>query len=772
MTPPPRRVYAGLFLLSVGGLLFQVTFVRIFSAAIWYHFAFLVISVALFGIGASGMTLALAGARLRTDRWRGIAPLGFAVSAVLGYLAVNAIPFSPFRILQEPSQIGWFLLDDLILAIPFFFFGLAVALALQHWPGQAGRLYAFDMLGAAAGSVLVFVALRPLGAPGTIALSAFLGAASAVLFAPPGRLRAGAAVAAVPCLLLVLQPSWLPDVRVDISKTAQQQVAMQGGRLVFTAWSPLARVDVVERPDLPPTIFLDAAAATPVAAPRTPATAAGEVNGLAGALRPNASCAVIGSGGGVDVQNALALGARQVTAIEINPVVLDLVRHRYRDLVGAVFEDPRIRVVNDEGRSYLARSRERHDIIQISLIDTWAASLSGAYSLSENYLYTVEAMRTYLDRLAPAGLVSIARWNYETPRLVSLARQALVETGVRNPSSHVAVVEERLQSLTLVRREPFPVEDVARLRAFVAAAPGRLLRHDPTAPDPTSTYGALLGAADPRALYAAAPSVLEPVRDESPFFFQMGRWRDVRPSVLRDFSGRGFLEPLALPVAQVTLLAALVLSVGLSLVLLGVPLAARAVPRESRWSVLAYFFGIGVAYIAVEVSLMQRLALLLGHPTYSVTLVLFTILTCSGLGAGWVDRHGAALAARPRWLLAGVVVALAFVAFGAPAIASHALGLELPVRVGVAVATVAPVAFLMGMPFPLAIRLLGERHAGYVAWAWAANGCGSVVGSVAAVLVAMLSSFGAVLVVSALIYAGVLSRIPALSRAASGDRAA
>lgn len=764
MKPPPGRVYAGLFLLSAGALLFQVTFVRIFSAAIWYHFAFLVISVALFGIGASGVTLALAGPRLHRDSFRGWASLGFAVAALLGYVAANAVPFSPFRILQDPSQIGWFLLDDLILAVPFFFFGLAVALVLRAWPERAGRLYAFDLLGAACGTVLVFLVLQPLGARGAIALAALLGAVSAVLLASPGRTRAWTAVAALLFVPLVLHPSWLPDVRMDISKTVQQQIGQQNGRLTFTAWSPLARIDVVERPGAPPTIFLDAAAATPLTAPRTPAEAADGISSLAAILRPGAAFAVIGSGGGLDVQNALALGARQVTAIEINPVILDLVRHRYRTAVGGVFDDARVRVVNDEGRSSLARSRDRHDVIQITLIDTWAASLSGAYSLSENYLYTVEAMHTFLDRLAPQGLVSITRWYYETPRLVSLARQALVELGVHDPSSHLAVIQEQSQSLMLLKREPFTKEDGERIRSFVSASPGRVLQHDPTLPDPESVYGMLLGAADPRPLYAAAPTALWPVRDESPFFFQMGRWRDVRLSVLKGYSGKGFLEPLALPVAQVTLLAALALSVALSLLLLGIPLAARVVPREHRWNTLAYFFGLGVAYIAVEVVLMQRLALLLGHPTYSVTLVLFAILMFSGLGAAWADRRASALVAHPWRLAAGLAGVLAFVTFAVPALVPGALGLALPVRVGVAVAVVAPLAFLMGMPFPLAIRLLGNRHPGNVAWAWAANGCGSVVGSVAAVLGAMLAGFGTVLIAAALIYLGVLSRIPALRR--------
>jgi hypothetical protein len=197
----------------------------------------------------------------------------------------------------------------------------------------------------------------------------------------------------------------------------------------------------------------------------------------------------------------------------------------------------------------------------------------------------------------------------------------------------------------------------------------------------------------------------------------------------------------------------------LSAALLAVPLAAGSVPREGRWRWLAYFLGLGVAYIAVEVVLMQRLALLLGHPTYSVTLVLFAILLFSGLGAGWVDRRGSSrVPVAP--LIGALLVAIVFVALALPRLVPLWLPMSQPVRVGLALAVIAPLAFVMGMPFPLAIREIGARHPGHVAWAWAANGCGSVVGSVAAVLGAMLGSFSVVLLAAGVVYAGALALLP------------
>ncbi len=752
-----RLAYAGLFLLSAGALLFQVTFLRIFSAALWYHFAFLVVSVALFGIGASGVALVL----WRRDaageaRARPLAALGFAATALGAYGGARAIPFEPFRIAQDPAQAGWFLLLDLMLAVPFFCFGSAVALALRAWPERAGRLYAADLLGASVGVLLLYFSLPALGAGGAVALAALLGAAGAWCLAAPGPWRTAAGVVAVALLLPVAWPGVLPDVRLDASKPVTADARRPGARLAFTRWSPLARVDVVESRSGPPVIYLDAGAATPVTAPRDSGAALADVGSLAPALRHGGSVAVIGPGGGVDVQNALALGARRVTAIEINPVILELVTGRYRDAAGRVFEDPRVEIARDEGRHFLARSRDRYDVIQSTLIDTWAASAAGAYSLSENYLYTVEAFSTFLDRLAPGGLLSVTRWYYEAPRLASLARETLARRGVAEPSRHVMVIEQQLRTTLLVKNTPFTPGESARLRDFAGRVAGRVVQHDPNAPSDANFFGVFLAASDPRPFYRATEFALHPVHDEAPFFFQLARWSRLSAAPLAGYTGDNVLEPQALPAAQLVLVAALVISLALSAVLLAVPLAARAVPREGRGRWLAYFGALGVAYIAVELAIMQRLALLLGHPTYSVTLTLFAILLFSGLGAARADAiHRPAGAAAVR-LLPPLLAVLLFTAFALPGLVAAWLPYALPVRVLLALLVIAPAAFLMGMPFPLAVRALGARRPGLVAWGWAANGCGSVVGSVLSVMGAMLMGFTLVLGIAAAVYAGAL----------------
>jgi hypothetical protein len=744
-------VYAGIFAVSAATLLFQVTLVRIFSVSIWYHFAFLVVSVALFGIGASGVVLSLVKTGDRDAAYRSLAPGLFAVSAFLSYLAANAIPFSPFRILQEPKQVLFFLLYDLLLMVPFFFSGCAVALILRAFPTRAGRLYAFDLVGAAVGTLLVFIVLPLGGARGAVALAALLGAASAASLAATSRMRVAAGVVAAAFVPFIVAPSLLPDVRMDVTKPVTAELRQPGAVHVFGEWNALARIDVVERPGASPMIFIDAAAATPVMPPRSRAAAARDVSTVAYQMRPGAEVAVIGSGGGVDVQNAVVLGARAVTAIEINPIIIDLVSNRYREQVGGVFADPRVRLVRDEGRSYIARSRERFDVIQITLIDTWAASVSGAYSLSENYLYTTEAFAAYLGHLTDGGCLSITRWYYEMPRLVALARAALEETGVQELSRHVMVIQEGVRGLLLVKREPFTHGETAIARAYVAAT-GATIEHDPLQPSGRTFFDAYLATSDPRRLAERVGFAIDPVSDDSPFFFQMARWRKVGLEELRTFGRGGILEALAVPVAQIVLLSALALGTVLSVLLLAIPLSAQAVPRPRRWTWLFYFLSLGVAFIVVEVVLMQRFALFLGHPTYSVTSVLFAILLFSGLGAAWSDRRAGPLRGVLRPALWGLPIALALLTFAVPPVLRGLIGLPLAARLAIAIAIVAPVGFLMGMPFPTGIRAIAATEPRHVPWAWAANGCASVVGSVCAVLGAMLWSFSTMLVIAGVVY--------------------
>jgi spermidine synthase len=757
---PDANTFAGVFLTSAATLLLQVTFTRVFSVSIWYHFAFLVVSVALFGFGVSGVALSLVASGPRDRALLSWAPAGFGLSTLVAYLGTNALPFSPFNILNDGAQVVYFLLYEVALAIPFFFAGATIALVLRIHSPHAGALYALDLVGAAVGSFLVLASLPALGAPGSVALAAALGFAAAAVLSvrrAPRHVLLAVTLLHVP---LLARPSLLPDVRIDRTKPLWVETRERGGRVTFTAWNALSRIDVVEREGVDPMILIDAAARTEIAPPpvdgRSPQIK--DISTVAFRIKDRPSVVIIGSGGGMDVQNALALGSRSVDAVEINPTIVDLVTGVYRDHVGDIFSDPRVRLIQDEGRSYMARREDSADIIALTLIDTWAASTSGAYSLTENYLYTVEAFRTFLERLAPGGVLSITRWNFEAPRLTTLARAALESMGLSNAASRVLVVERKIATSVLVKREPFTGEEVRRAEAFVAETDAAVI-HDPLAPSMASVHGVILTASRPKDFIESESLALDPVHDNDPFFFQMGRWRNLRLESLRGFSSRNFLHALALPAGQIALVTAFAAGVGLSIVLLAVPILAGKAPRAGRYRWMAYFLGLGLAFIIVEVVLMQRFALFLGHPTYSVTTVLFAILLFSGLGAAWSQARSGTTARVMRPVLVLLPVAVLLMAFAVPPITTALVGLPLGVRLLLAIALIAPVAFLMGVPFPVGIRAAGARDPRLIPWAWAANGCASVVGSVSAVLGAMMTGFTAMLLVAGAVYVVAIGEI-------------
>jgi hypothetical protein len=357
---PSISTYAGIFLVSAATLLLQVTFTRIFSVSIWYHFAFLVVSIALFGFGASGVALSLVPAGPRDRIRMGIAPLLFAVTAIVAYVGTNLVPFSPFEIASEPLQVALFLVIDLLLALPFFFAGTTVVLILRSHPAHAGPLYAWDLVGAAIGTLLVFALLPIGGARGAIAGAAVLGLGSSLALAPGRGVRIASGAALLLVAPLVARPDLLPAVRIDASKPLAVEVEERGGEIEFTAWNALSRIDVVRREGIDPMILIDSAAMTSLARPIDEGSPyLRNVSTLVYRIQDAPRAVIIGTGGGMDVQNALALGAEHVTAVEINPIIIDLVTGRYREEIGDIFTDPRVTLVRDPAHAdrHLGRGR-------------------------------------------------------------------------------------------------------------------------------------------------------------------------------------------------------------------------------------------------------------------------------------------------------------------------------------------------------------------------------------------------------------------------------
>ena len=455
---------------------------------------------------------------------------------------------------------------------------------------------------------------------------------------------------------------------------------------------------------------------------------------------------VIGPGGGRDLLTALVFGAGHVDGVEVNPIITnDVMLREFRDFSGSIYSNPRVSVAVDDGRSFVRRSNERYDVIQASLVDTWAATAAGAYTLTENTLYTREAFEDYLDHLSDRGLLTITRWVFDGLRLVSLAQAACATRGC-SVQDHLAVVQQDRVATLLLKKAPFTAEEVERLRG-VSADLGFTVLYAPGQRDADNDYARLALAQDPKTFYDAYGLDVTPTTDNRPFFFHTTKIKDQFQTAF----GRSMLFGNGLS-ALMTLMAIsltfVVLFIVGPLALSGSELGGSHWPR---W--LLYFGMLGAGFMLIEVALLQRFVLLLGHPVYSLTVTLFSLLL--GTGAGSLmnqrlsDRH---LCRRIGFVLPAIAGVAILGIFALPAFIVAAISASHTARIAMAVALVAPAGVLMGMPLPAGIRLMAATHSELVPWAWGINGAFSVIGATLAVFLAMNWGFSVTLLTGAVTY--------------------
>jgi spermidine synthase len=766
-------------------LMTELALTRIFSVTMFYHFAFLAISIALFGLSASGVFVYLSRRRLAardTDELLCTAALAHMLSTVLALACLVRIPVS---LTYSPDNVVRMVAIYLLAAAPFFTGGAVLSIAFSRLTARINALYASDLLGAALGCLALVPLMNLLGAPGVVLTAAALAGVAAVCFAPmPWRRWAARAALVVLGVPLAMQLAGMEPFEVVAIKGAERE-----SRLVFSKWNSFSRVGVYDYPHQDwslspnfkgkpgPSLFMDidASASTPILRMQDGIAEAAylryELTAIGYHLveRPGGFDAlVIGPGGGRDVLTALAFGARRVEGVEINPIIVrDVMLERFREYSGGLYARPEVAVHVEDGRSYVRRSPKRYDVIQASLVDTWAATAAGAYTLTENSLYTAEAFGEYLDHLTADGLLTMTRWVVDGLRLVSLAQEAGARRGL-DAARHVAIVQHKTVMTFLFKRSPFSAAEVRKLER-AAAELGFTLLYAPGAPVPAvrdpvemrqagvslADYRALLLAPDREKFVAGYRYDVSATTDDRPFFFHVTR--------LRDQLSVAFGRHLLFGTGLSALLSLFIISAVLVLLFIVAPLAIGAErPRRGWGAWLAYFAALGAAFMLLEVALLQRFVLLLGHPVYSLTVTLFALLLGTGLGS-LVSRRVPAEAVRrvAVWALlaaAGVGVLAALVL---AQLVDFAIPWPLPARIAAAVALLVPVGVLLGIGLPAGMRLLDRLHPPIVAWGWGMNGAFSVIGATAAIFIAMNWGFSATLLAAAATYmlaAGLLSR--------------
>jgi hypothetical protein len=781
-----RFLLVGVAASSAGALAFEVALTRVFAVTQFYHFAFLSVSLALVGFGASGSALTAfpslgrGGAR----RWSLLA-IAQSITTIAAYLVTNTIPFDSFAIAWDRRQILYLMIYYFVLAVPFFFAGLVVAVLLtgreQRTPVPSHLVYAASLAGSGVGAVVALVGLGGPGGEATILFSSALAMGGAAAF---GRVGAESRRVWLPVLAasgLVLLAAWVPAglaMRLSPYKDLSGALRYPGARVMATEWDQGTRVDLVVSGGIrslpgmsltytgvPPrqdgvTFDGDDLSPVPRIDPVDSEFARHMLGSLAFALRPDADVLVLEPRGGLDVLVALALGAGSVVAVEPHASAIDLVRAEDTN----PYTDSLVTVVVATPRSYVAQTDQRFDVVDLALTSPYRPVASGAYSLAEDYRFTVEAFEGYLRRLAPAGIFTAMRWVQSPPseetRLLATAVEALRRIDAE-PRDSVIMLRSYSTAVLLAQPDGFSEAELDQVASFaeeerfdIVAAPG--LEPDATnrfnvIPDEdySSLASDLIAASDPGPIYRSHEFEIAPPTDDHPFFGHFFTWSQasaVRASLGRTwqpFGGAGYFVLLAL----------LGISTVAAVVLVGAPmlvLRRTKVPKAAvlQWWTVGYFGLIGVAFLFVEIPLIQQYILVIGQPATAFAVVVFSILAASGLGSIWSRR----VAWRPGAL------ALVAATVGYPFAVRWLTPVVLPApqlwRVIAVALMVAPLGFLMGIMFPRGIAHLEVRAPDLIPWAWAINGTVSVISAVAAAVLALSFGFSFVVRIGAIAYGG------------------
>jgi hypothetical protein len=706
--------------------------------------------------------------------------LASAVSAALTVALASALPLEPMQIFDEPAQAILFVTYAVMAAVPFFFSGLALSAAFSAAARSADRVYFWDLVGAGGGCALSVVLMNALTPPGAVLVGAAGFAVASCAFATERRLRAGCASLAA---LLLLASAFADRIPYTPSESKNLIPKLRFWEPVATRWTALFRTEVIEDRRRGPALDagdewgLSRRARAPVQLPRYVINHDGTAGTPLFDLRrgqldfldqhvlrfpylianAHPHVLVIGVGAGRDVVTAQRFGAAHVVGVELDESTIHVVSEEMNQALNGLFRQPSVSLVNAEGRHFIKTTRDRFDLIQLTGVDTLAAAFSGAYVLAENYLYTVEAFHDYLDRLKPGGILSFATGDFdpENPkaagRMLSVARQALAERGVARPEDHIVVIDSgRLLCEILIRESGFSDKDRSLLLAMAAYldfVPRLLPGTVGTSPYPEL---ATLDGAPRERLLARLRYDVTATTDDRPFFFAYYRWADL-------LSG-GVLGPdHTTAMGQIVLAVLALLLAALSALFTLGPLLLKAESSafsyRVAWAIIPYFVGIGLGFMLFEISLMQRFVLFLGHPTYSLSVTLASLLISLGIGSFQSRRF----IGRERLVLpAGVfllVLLVAFYTLGLPSLQAALLKTPLHSRILASVLLLCPVGLVAGVFFPLGVLVMEEVDPRLVPWAWGINCCASVTGTVLAVLLAMIYGFQVVWLVAVAIYA-------------------
>jgi len=738
----------GIALSSFSALLLELALTRLFSVVLFYHFAFLAISIALLGLGAGGVFAHFWKERLNSWDLRNIATACTALNAAVIPIVLEIVLHVPVSL--ELSGGNFLRLTAIYIcsAVPFFLTGMQFSVIFARECSRIPRLYGADLTGGALACLAIVPLLDWIGGPNAVLFAAFVSGIAAVAWSPTARVRKGTLWLSAALGLLIMG---------NLSGRFLDVVWAKGIRrenVEFSRWNAISRVEVDREDSGAKVIVIDADANTFImnADPKRWEGSQWQDDLMAAppavvnALRPHGDYAIIGPGGGVDVLRAVANGSPSVTGIEINPIIATtIMRERYADFAQHLYQRPEVHLHVGDGRSFIRDATGQYDVVQMTLVDTWASTAAGAFALSENSLYTTQAFREYFDHLKPDGIIAVTRWEFREPRealrVVSVAMEALHELGVADVSRNFVVIsegeldEDGIPVAVLAKKSAFTPEEEQTVRQHLRDYPPLKLLYAPSERG-TNAFAGLIQSNNPEAFTRNYAYNVTPVTDNAPFFFFT-----LKPKRLLHLTSNMSAMDWKVNLGVAVLGMLLLISVLAVVVFLLLPLLAQRATRQHPTQALFYFVVVGLGYILVEVTFIQRFVLFLGHPTYALTVVVFLMLLSSG--AGSVASREWLSDGRRVWLpLVLIVLGLLTYVGVLPVLLERLVGAAFIVKLLISAGLLVPLGFAMGMPFPTGLRALtNNEHTqpgrNSIEWAWAMNAASSVLGSVLAIVLAI-----------------------------------
>ena len=799
-----RLPVISLAMLSATSLAYELLLMRLFSIIHWHHFAYMVIGLALLGHGFSGsVVMVLQGRLIKHFRFVYIACiLLFSLFSIISFQGAQNIPFNAEEILWDWRQAIYLLIIFLLLSLPFFFVGAAICMSFLSLKQQLSRLYAADLLGAGVGClgfVWLMYTVFPQSALFYIILCGLLTAIVAGLELQ--TIKPGFACIFVTLLAFLGLTGWQQQLQISPYKSLSQMLLVKGTQVIEEKSSPLGTISVLASDHIPLRyapgmsissgseplsqlgIFTDADNMSVLTRKTDDLQQLDYLDQMTSALPYHLQATdrvlIIGSGSGTDVLQAQFHHAAQIDAVELNKLFVELTNLHYRDFVSDVYQQPGVTIHIADGRDFLNTHSQQYDLIQITLLDSFNASTAGLYSLNESYLYTTEAIQLYLSRLKPGGYLSITRWLKMPPRdalkLFNTALTVLQNSSGAKARQQLLLIRSWQTSTLMIKNGIFSPEEILKAETFTSKRNFDMVYTSEIQPEQVNRYNVLntplfyqstqaLLSEDRQQFIERYKFNLQPATDDRPYFQHFFRWSSFPEMIGLLHKGGASLIETGYLIVFATLCIAILTSI---LLILGPLWWLNDIKRNIRRTVkhghvFGYFFTIGLGFLMIEIAFMQKFILFLHHPVYAAAATLTAFLVFAGFGSASSkrlnQRYGQRLSLR--------IVIIFIVGFSLgyllllPEIFVWGSALSMSIRFFVTICLIAPLAFFMGMPMPLALASLAKHADHLIPWAWGINGCASVISSVLTVLLAMQFGFSIAILVAVILYASVIFIFP------------